>query len=167
MNNWIKKHTPPGMALGKLGLLFWGGLAVGVLYSFGFLIEFGDAAWTIMRSMERQGLVYIGEMMPHFSQLISGKLTVLTALGWIFAVAAELTCAQYFVKESQSYYVMRRLSSRKELDKRTHSLGGAGLAVYAAVIFLLYFLYLGIYFWLAPEGMIPEQTIGLIWRYVP
>lgn len=167
MNKWLKDHTPPGMSLGHLRLLFWGGLIVGILYSFGFLTDYFNAARTIEHSMERQGLVYCGEMMPFFSQLISGKFVVLHAFGWIFAVVAERTCTAYFRREAQSYYVMRRLSSRKEMDKRCTSLAAAGLLTYAAVVLLLYLLYLGIYFWCAPEAMIPEQTIGLFWRYVP
>lgn len=167
MNNWIKRHSPPGMKLEYLSLLFWGGLLVGVLYSLGFLVKYVDAAITIERSLERQGLVYVGEMMPHFTQLISGRFRILNAFGWIFAVVAEHTCCGYFRRESKSYYVMRRLSSRKEMDKRCTSLAAAGLLAFFAVELLLYLLYLGIYFWCAPEGMIPEQTIGLIWRYVP
>lgn len=167
MNKWLKRNTPPGMDLGKLGLLFWGGLVAGTLYSFGFLTDFFAAARTIERSMERQGLVYFGEMMPHFSQLISGKFVVLHAFGWIFALVAEWTCTGYFRRESQSYYVMRRLSSRREMDKRCGALAGAGLLAYFAALVLLYFLYLGIYFWCSPEGMIPAQTIELFWRYEP
>ena len=167
MNKWLKEHTPPGMSLGYLKLLFWGGLIVGTLYSFGFLMEYFDAARTIRQSMERQGLVYAGEMMPYFSHLISDRLSVLRWFGWAFAISSEVICSQYFRAGSQSHYVMRRLSSRKEMDKRTHSLAGTGFMVFFAAELLLILLYLGIYFWCAPEGMIPEQTIWLFWRYVP
>lgn len=170
MNKWLKDRLPPGMSLGKLGWVFGGMLLFCVLRCLGTLWEFFGDIRHFQMTLEAVSftdvLNYIDPPLKSFSAYAGSRFGFFLFCGIFFNSISVSMCENYFRRDSKSYYVMRRLSSPKEMAKRTLSVGAAGCFAIWAVGLVMYGLCLWVYFGCG-EGLIPEQTVLFFWRYVP
>ena len=168
MNKRFLRRWPPGADSRQIGPYFIIGMVVAVLYSMGFLWDYMIYLRDIQENLTPMELAdpNFREMLPTFAELIDGRFLFfpLYVVGFLSFVFFNY---RYFWQESKSVYVMRRVCSPWELHLRCWTVPLAGAAVIVLTAAGLYLLYLGIYFWCAPEDIIPAQEIAFGWRYVP
>ena len=170
MNKWLKDRIPPGMSLGKLSWVFGGILLFCVLRCLGTLWEFFEDIRNFQMTLETVSytdvLNHIDPPLKSFSAYAGGRFESFLMWGWLFCGLSVSMCVSYFHRDTKSYYVLRRLRSSRERIKRTYTLGICGCLAILSVGLLMYGLCLWVYF-ACGEGLIPEQTVLLFWRYIP
>lgn len=158
------RYTPPGIRLAPLKTVFYAGLVIAFLYSLSFMLEL-----SILTTQLEQGVDTWGEqnmMLPAYSELIGYRLigfeiTALCVLPLVFYHYS------YFRRDSQSWYLMRRVESPWELHLRCWALPVLASVSCLIAAWILYWLYCGWYFMISPEELVPAQEIPLIWRLLP
>lgn len=168
--NGLDHLLPPGMTNSKMlnAMLGWAFLIV-----LRFLLDISQVYGAVQRA--QQGIeagwdvsapVIDYYLYPTFDSLI--RFTMLLFLLMILMMLSfSFSHYAYYHRESKSIYVMHRLPSKWVIWKQCCTVP----LIYAGGILLLAAVYYGAfcvaYFYFAPEGVIPEQTIAFLWRYVP
>lgn len=103
---------------------------------------------------------------PEFDSMMKYSM-LLFLLMILIMLSFSISHYSYYRRETKSIYLMQRLPSKWTIWKQCVTVP----AIYAGFLLLLGAVYYGIfcaaYFYFAPEGCIPEQTIAFFWRYVP
>jgi len=165
--NDFDRLMPPGMTFNRAFRAFLTVLLLGVCVwwagIFSYLAELGNLKINLAQG------VYENFPMPHISSV--RELMHLTVLVFVTGAQIQLFFVienyQYFRKDSKSIYTMRRVDDPRLMIKQCWTVPLIGCAVTLLALVLLYGIFCLIYFLSVPAEALPEQTIGIFWRYVP
>jgi len=151
----FSRYYPPGGSRSALNIALWGGAFMVCLIWIGYIIGGMD--------------IWSGEEVNTFfdSFWSNGFIRFHIGLFLFLTLIQVLPNYLYFTLESQSIYVMRRITNPWELHLRCWSLPLLGILIICVYILLSYWLCCFSYLVYVPDGMMPEQQLGLFWRYVP
>ncbi len=164
MNDFLKRHSPPGMEL-KFERRF---VLTGWLLSFLYSLLFLDAyfsAWNDLFIWEKGSRVLIKErIMPDFAELIESYLlgffiVSLCMIGFVIYRYA------YYRQGSKSIYLMKRLPHKSERHRRAWLLPLLAALVSILIALTLLLLYFTVYMLVTPDECVSAGQWYKIWRF--
>lgn len=162
----LKRYAPPGMNVPQeVGTFF--GLCLGVLaISLAYVLRLVGSINEMYYRTHGKRILFKDAQLPEFGQLIKGSFAGFIVI-LLFAIACCIYHYRYFSSESKSIYVMKRLSSPKELAIRCAGLPLIGVIAAAIVFTAVFFLYLALYKILPPEGFAhPVHAIDFVRAFI-
>ena len=156
MMDKLARYYPPGGSKAALDVALWLGSIVSFIVWFGFMLSAPD---TWQAPLE--------QVVPPFRELLHPWM--LHAFGYLALLCLLFVPRNYsyFRIGSKSFYIMRRVRNPWELHIRCWAVPLLGVAVVLGFAVFTYWFCCGSYFLFLEDMQLPEQQIGLFWRYVP
>ena len=150
----LDRFAPPGM--GTSGLRRWtlGAILISAFFSMSFLVAYVSELADLTKAMEQP--VFPGLTMKPFKDLILVPML-------LFRVAPLVPLLHipgnylYFIEESKSIYLMKRINNPLEMHLRCLALPVAGAVLVIGAGLALYFVYLLVYNLCTPEILLPAS----------
>ncbi len=152
----MNKYAPLGINL-RLELIgYWMTITAGILLSFSFFLDYYANLNSLYEIGSKDKYLIEGAKMIPFEALMEGRLN-----GFVFVaiILVALTIGHYAYhynnQGSKSIYLMKRLPNRWDLHRRCLALPALGTVILVIIMILLWFIYMGIYYFFTPQQCLP------------
>jgi len=164
MKRFLERNLPPGYNykpefLAIIGLLIW----VSLSSLIGFFIAYSHERQALFIRAGTQLFLDESKTMPDFMNILGTRLRVYFIFGALILLFSSAIHYVYYYKESKSIYLMRRLTSRSELHRRSLLIPLLCALVFAAIAFILLLIFYAVYMNSTPKVCLTPDQWQKIW----
>ena len=163
----IKKLAPPGIPLMEELRVWITGLVLALLYSFRYLIAYGNERSDMYYYDGDTGIRYItkGFVMPDFADLFEGSLSVFFFVALCVLFASVYHYMYYSSGGSHALCLIRRLPDRTYLAKTCLTLPVLASLATLILAFLVMLADFGLYMLMTPEECLRAGQWARLWSF--
>ncbi len=163
MEDYFVKNLPPGMSPAeerrfvKIGLALSGGI------SLLDLIVYFNELYNLYHFRAGKLVLDVTREMTDFAEVfrrfpIGFSILAVCMLGFVIYHYA------YYHRGSKSIYLMKRLPNRWEIHRRAWSYPLFVIGLCAICVFVLFWLFFGLYLWITPNACLVPGQLYRLWR---
>lgn len=160
---FMDDFAPPGIGTDKELGGFISGLVVAWFFSFSFFKKYAEARALLYHIQGTKRVLIEGAVMTDFSVILGDSLQSFEFFG-VLLLSVVIWHYLYYRQGSKSIYLMKRLPSRWEIQKRAWTLPLLAVVATLAAAFVVMLFYYWIYMVATPKQCIAPGQWQNIWR---